>query len=57
MIAAMLGTRPGAAESGHQLLSTGVTVTDPAEAAALRDRRSRRSGALIAPAWELGRLS
>jgi hypothetical protein len=57
VIAAMLGTRPGAAESGHQLLSTGVTVTDPAEAAALRDRRSRRSGALIAPAWELGRLS
>ena len=37
--------------------STGVTITDPAEAAALGDRRSKRSGALIAPAWEAGRLS
>jgi hypothetical protein len=57
VIAAMLGTRQVAAESGYQLLSTGVTVTDPAEAAALRDRQSRRSGALIAPAWEPGRFS
>lgn len=40
MIAAMLGTRQGAAESGYQLLSTGVTVTDLAEAAALRDSRA-----------------
>ena len=57
VIAAMLGTRQGAAESGYPLLLTGVTITDPAEAAALRGRRSKRTGALIAPAWEPGRLS
>jgi hypothetical protein len=57
VIAAILGTRQGAAESGYQLLSTGVTFTDPAEAAALRNRRSMRSGALIAPASEPRRLS
>ena len=37
VISAILGTREGAAESGYQLRSTGVTWTDPAEAAALRD--------------------
>jgi uncharacterized membrane protein YgcG len=37
VISAILGTREGAAESGHELLSTGVTWTDPVEAAALRD--------------------
>jgi hypothetical protein len=37
VISAILGTREGAAEGGYQLMSTGVTWTDPIEAAALRD--------------------
>lgn len=37
VISAILGTRQGAAEGGYQLASTGVTFTDPIEAAALRD--------------------
>ncbi len=37
VISAILGTREGAAEAGFQLLSTGVTWTDPVQAAALRD--------------------
>ncbi|UXA09204.1 hypothetical protein KXD96_05710 [Mycobacterium sp. SMC-2] len=37
VVAAILGTRQGAAEGGYQLASTGVTFTDPVEAAALRD--------------------
>ena len=37
VVSAILGTREGAAEGGYQLLSTGVTWTDPVEAAALRD--------------------
>jgi uncharacterized membrane protein YgcG len=37
VISAILGTREGAAESGYELLSTGVTWTDPVEASALRD--------------------
>jgi hypothetical protein len=37
VISAILGTREGAVEGGFQLLSTGVTWTDPVEAAALRD--------------------
>ena len=37
VVAAILGTREGAAEGGYQLASTGVTFTDPIEAAALRD--------------------
>ncbi len=37
VIAAILGTRESAAESGHELQSSGVTWTDPIEAAALRD--------------------
>ena len=37
VISAILGTREGAAEGGFQLLSTGVTWTDPVEAAVLRD--------------------
>src|ERR1700730_9410705 len=36
-VSAILGTREGAAEGGYQLASTGVTFTDPTEAAALRD--------------------
>ncbi|MGO8849500.1 MAG: hypothetical protein ACLPPT_01105 [Mycobacterium sp.] len=37
VVAAIMGTREGAAEGGYQLASTGVTFTDPVEAAALRD--------------------
>lgn len=37
VISAILGTREGAAEGGFELTSTGVTWTDPVEAAALRD--------------------
>lgn len=37
VVSAILGTREGAAEGGYQLASTGVTFTDPLEAAALRD--------------------
>jgi hypothetical protein len=37
VVSAILGTREGAAEGGYQLTSTGVTFTDPLEAAALRD--------------------
>src|SRR5579875_4127503 len=37
LIAAILGTRESAAEGDYHLASTGVTWTDPAEAAALRD--------------------
>jgi hypothetical protein len=37
VVSAILGTRQGAAEGGYQLASTGVTFTDPVEAAALRD--------------------
>jgi hypothetical protein len=37
VISAILGTREGATEAGHALTSTGVTWTDPVDAAALRD--------------------
>ncbi len=37
VIAAIVGTREGATEGGHQVTSAGVTWTDPAEAGALRD--------------------
>jgi hypothetical protein len=37
VVAAIIGTREGATESGCQLTSTGVTWTDPAAVAALRD--------------------
>jgi hypothetical protein len=37
VISAILGTLEGAAEGGFQVTSTGVTWTDPIEAAALRD--------------------
>jgi hypothetical protein len=56
VIAVILGTRQGAAESGYQLLSTRITFTRPAHAVALHDRRSMRSRALIPPA-EARRLS
>jgi hypothetical protein len=37
VIAAILGTREGAAEGGYRLVSTGVTWTEPTEIGALRD--------------------
>ena len=37
VVSAILGTREGAVEGGYQLAATGVTFTDPVEAAALRD--------------------
>jgi hypothetical protein len=42
VIDAILGTREGAAESGYQLLSTGVTWTDQSEADALRNALAAR---------------
>ncbi|WP_045384215.1 DUF7159 family protein, partial [Mycobacterium kyorinense] len=42
VIAAILGTREGAAEGGYRLMSTGVTWTDPREVGALRDKLSTR---------------
>lgn len=37
VVAAILGTREGAREGGYELSATGVTVSDPAAAAALRN--------------------
>ncbi|WP_375489471.1 hypothetical protein, partial [uncultured Mycobacterium sp.] len=37
VVSAILGTRESATQGGHQLTSTGVTWTDPVEAAALHD--------------------
>ncbi len=37
VVSAIMGTREGATQAGYALRSTGVTWTDPAEAAALRD--------------------
>ncbi|WP_264055702.1 DUF7159 family protein [Mycobacterium nebraskense] len=42
VISAILGTREGAAEGGYQLLSTGVTYSDPLDAAALREALANR---------------
>jgi hypothetical protein len=42
VIAAILGTRESAADSGYQLTSSGVTWTDQAEAAALRNALAAR---------------
>ena len=42
VVSAILGTQEGAVESGYQLRSTGVTWTDPIEAAALRDALAAR---------------
>jgi uncharacterized membrane protein YgcG len=42
VVSAILGTQEGAAESGYQLRSTGVTWTDSVEAAALRDALAAR---------------
>jgi hypothetical protein len=42
VVSAILGTRESAVESGYQLRSTGVTWTDPIEAAALRDALAAR---------------
>jgi len=56
VIAAILRTRPGAAESSYQPPSSGITFTDPAEAAALRDGRSMGSRTSIAPASQPRRV-
>ena len=42
VIAAILGTREGAAQGGYRLLSSGVTWTDQVEATALRDALAAR---------------
>ncbi|KDF00296.1 membrane protein [Mycolicibacterium aromaticivorans JS19b1 = JCM 16368] len=42
VVAAILGTRESAAEGGHRLVSTGVTWTDYAAAAGLRDALAAR---------------
>ena len=42
VVSAILGTQEGAADSGYQVRSTGVTWTDPIEAAALRDALAAR---------------
>jgi uncharacterized membrane protein YgcG len=42
VVSAILGTQEGAAESGYELRSTGVTWTDPIDAAALRDALAAR---------------
>ncbi len=42
VVSAILGTQEGAAESGYQLRSTGVTWTDPVDAVALRDALAAR---------------
>src|ERR1700759_5010830 len=44
IVAAILGTREGAAQGGYQLASTGVTFTDAVEAAALRDALAAHKG-------------
>lgn len=52
VVAAILGTREGAAEGGYRLMSTGVTWTDPTEVGALRDVlafRQLRSVMLVSP--------
>src|SRR6201996_4513045 len=42
VVSAILGTQEGAAESGYELHSTGVTWTDPIDVAALRDALAAR---------------
>jgi hypothetical protein len=42
VISAILGTREGAIEAGHALTSTGVTWTDPVDAAALHEALATR---------------
>jgi hypothetical protein len=52
VIAAILGTREGAAECGYRLMSTGVTWTEPTEVAVLRDAlaiRQIRGVMLVSP--------
>jgi hypothetical protein len=52
VIAAILGTRQGAAECGYRLMSTGVTWTEPTEVGVLREAlaiREIRSVMLVSP--------
>lgn len=53
VIAAILGTREGAAEGGHRLVSTGVAWTDRAAAAQLRDALRTRGIADVVLVSEL----
>jgi hypothetical protein len=52
VVAAILGTREGAAEGNYRLMSTGVTWTEPTEVGALRDAlafHEMRSVMLVSP--------
>src|ERR1700753_3874148 len=52
VVAAILGTREGAAEVGYRLMSTGVTWTEPTEVSSLRealDVRQLRGVMLVSP--------
>jgi hypothetical protein len=52
VVAAILGTREGAAEVGYRLMSTGVTWTEPTEVSSLRDAldvRQLRGVMLVSP--------
>ncbi|WP_440271469.1 DUF7159 family protein [Candidatus Mycobacterium methanotrophicum] len=42
VVAAVLGTREGAADGGYRLMSTGVTWTEPTDVGALRDELAAR---------------
>ena len=42
VVAAILGTREGAAEGGYRLMSTGVTWTEPTDVGVLRDELAAR---------------
>ncbi|WP_415823606.1 hypothetical protein, partial [Mycobacterium basiliense] len=47
VMAALIGTREGAAETGHHLTSTGVTWTDPSRVAALRAELAARDAGSV----------
>jgi hypothetical protein len=52
VVAAILGTREGAAEVGYRLMSTGVTWTEPTQVSSLRDAldvRQLRGVMLVSP--------
>ena len=53
VVSAILGAREDAAESGHQVTSTGVTWADPAGAAALREGLAARKieNVILVPAF------
>lgn len=47
VVAALIGTREGAVESGYQLTSTGVTWTDPRQVGALRAELAARDAGSV----------